>query len=210
MTKRIQRLVGLALALGIAACGNDDNATTEPTDTTELRTSTRAELQWKRYAAMSSDLGAALELDRDEVCSELGMTDCIRQVHLVPLGGNDPIAGGLHVPSAEPLATTPAAIDRILLSACSKRAALDREAGDEAKVFKRLPLGDDAPSPGDARVLDTVTELYRRLLARDPEGEEQRRVAELAVDDDGNAISAEDFATLACFAIGTTTENLFF
>jgi hypothetical protein len=35
-------------------------------------------------------------------------------------------------------------------------------------------------------------------------------VAELTVDDTGAPVAAADFAKLACFTVGTTTEFLFF
>ena len=177
----------------------------------EYRVSTRSNLQWKRYAAVEADLAQALALPKDELCNEFGLESCIRKVHLVPLGGNDPFDTGLLEASAEPLATTSSAIDRILLSACSRRVELDREAGtDAAEVFTELDLDGDAPAASAAAVRDTVTTLYRRLLARDPDAHELPIVAALVVDEDGEPVSAADFATLACYAIGTTTEFLFF
>lgn len=177
----------------------------------ELRVSQRPNLQWKRYAAFEADLARALALPKDELCQELGRASCIQEAHLMPLGGHDPFATGLLRPADDPLATTPAVVDRVLLSACSKRATLDEEAGtDGAEVFERLDLSADTPPPDDARVQETVTDLYRRLLARDPNEEERRLVASLARDEDDNPVAAADFAALACFSIGTTTEFLFF
>lgn len=177
----------------------------------ELRISQRPNLQWKRYAAFEADLARALALPEDELCQELGRASCIQEAHLMPLGGHDPFATGLLRPAEDPLATTPAVVDRVLLSACSKRATLDEEAGSEgAEVFERLDLSADAPPPDDARVQGTVTDLYRRLLARDPNDEERRLVASLARDDADQPVAAAEFAALACFSIGTTTEFLFF
>jgi hypothetical protein len=177
----------------------------------EYRISARPDLQWKRFAALEADLSAALELSPDELCVELGREPCIREAHLVPLGGNNPFKTGLLEPSTEPLATTPFAIDRIVLSACSERVKRDREAGTgDARVFTHFELTGDAPLPEDEATIGLVTSLYRRLLARDPAEQEIPLVAALATKDGGEPIAAADFATLACYAIGTTTEFLFF
>jgi hypothetical protein len=56
----------------------------------------------------------------------------------------------------------------------------------------------------------TVTGLYHRFLARDPREDERAVVAGLAVDEKSRPVSAAEFATLACFAVGTSTEFLFF
>ncbi len=177
----------------------------------DYRVSTKADVQWKRHAALQADLARALELGEDELCNELGRARCIDQVHLAPLGGHDPFARGILESSAEPLATTPAVIDRVLLSACGRRASLDREAPrGRAVVFGRLDLGGAAPEPSDSAAQEAIRTLYRRLLARDPTREEVAMVAELAVDETGQAVSAVDFATLSCFAIGSSVEFLFY
>jgi hypothetical protein len=172
--------------------------------------STSPALQWKRYAAFEADLAGALALPKDALCKEFGREDCIRGVHLSPLGGHDPFGAGLLEPSDEPLATTPTVIERIVLSACSQRAELDRSAGAKAELFKGLDLSGSAPAPTDPRVGAVVTALYRRFLARDPEPSERDIVAGLAADEQAKAVPALDFAKAACFAVGTTTEFLFF
>lgn len=176
------------------------------------RISTRPDLQWKRFAALEADLSTALELPPEELCLELGRESCIREAHLVPLGGNSPFTTGMLEPSTEPLATTPFAIDRIVLSACSERVRRDREAGSaDARVFSQFALDGDAPAPDDAATTQLVTSLYRRLLARDPVEHEVPLLSALAANpDDGRPVAAADFAVIACYAIGTTTEFLFF
>lgn len=177
----------------------------------DYRVSTKNDVQWKRYAAFESDLALALALDSANLCTELGQASCIRQVHLGPLGGNDPLDTGVLLPTVEPLATTPAVVDRVLLSACGQRVALDRAApAGQAAVFKELDLNGPAPEPGDARLAATITELYHRLLAREPSPGELGIVTDLAADGSGEPIAAADFTTLACFAIGSSTEFLFY
>ncbi|HWO11210.1 MAG TPA: hypothetical protein VNN80_17065 [Polyangiaceae bacterium] len=219
MSKAIRTLSTLRalalLPLAASACKDADTTSfTEPasaSDGREYRVSTKNDVQWKRYAAFENDLALALELDPANLCTELGQASCIRQVHLMPLGGNDPFDTGILLPTAEPLATTPAVVDRVLLSACGQRVALDRQApAGQAAVFKALDLNGPAPAPGDAAVATTITDLYHRLLAREPSADERGIVAELARSAAGEPIAAADFATLACFAVGGSTEFLFY
>jgi hypothetical protein len=172
--------------------------------------SQRPNLQWKRHGALENDLVQALELAREELCQEFGQSSCLNEVHLAPLGGNEPFQTGMLEPSAEPLATTPAIVERILLSACSKRVELDSSDQAAAKVFTAIDLNGPAPAANSEPVRATVTELYRRLLARDPSAAEVAAIAELARDDEGRSVPAAEFATVACFSIGTTSEFLFF
>jgi hypothetical protein len=204
------RVLAAALVLS-SACENGEAVTDGSAEAPEYRVSTKNDVQWKRYAAFESDLALALALDPANLCTELGQASCIRQVHLGPLGGNDPFDTGILQPTAEPLATTPAVVDRVLLSACGQRVALDRAApAGQAAVFKELDLNGPAPAPGDARLAATITELYHRLLAREPSTGELGMVADLAVNGSGEPIAAADFTTLACFAIGSSTEFLFY
>lgn len=194
----------LALA-GPAGCADD------PPDVPEALTpSTRGELQWKRYRQFEADLMRGLELDASQVCQELGGASCTRDVHRIALGGSKPIELGMYRPLARPLKTTPVAVDRVVLRACAARADLDAALGpDAAVVFRGLEPAEPAPAPDDRVVTDVVDALYRRLLARDPDAGERARVAELARAD-GETVTGRDFAVLACFAIGTTSEFLFF
>jgi hypothetical protein len=182
------------------------------------RISSRALVQWKRHAAFEADLMDALQLSRDQLCVEVGGKNCIRDVHLVPMGGNEPYESGLMKPSAEPLATTSSVVDRVLLSACSARARLDAEGAPQ--VFTALDLHGPLPPPHDPAIATTIRDLYRRLLARDPAPREVELVSGLAAVEAGGfagqpntgegALSTRDFATLSCFTIGSTTEFLFF
>jgi hypothetical protein len=197
--------------LALASCGCADKSSTKPEpDESVDAVSQRPNLQWKRYSALEADLMQALELPADQLCNEFGIASCVNTVYLVSLGGNEPFQSGLLEPSAEPLATTPAAVDRLLLSACGRRTELDRAAGrNQAKVFRDLDLTGNAPAPDAEATKRTITELYHRLLAREPQAHELTTVASL-VKSDSAAVTASDFATLACFTIGTSSEFLFF
>jgi hypothetical protein len=196
----------------LAGCGNGINKTDSPeleAAPKDYKVSSRNVVQWKRAAVIEADLSRALALSTDELCKELGDKNCIREVHLVPLGGNEPYVSGLMKPSVEPLATTPAVIDRVLLSACSTRA--ERDAHGRAEVFTKLKFDQPLPAADDPAIRDTVVELYRRLLARDPSMDELKLVAALAEPaDDEPALEPPEFAALACFSIGSSTEFLFF
>ena len=208
MNARRMLLVPFGVVLLLGACSKDEATT--PAVPTDVATSHHPHLQWKRYSALEADLVQALELAPEELCTEFGLESCINAVHLTPLGGNEPFKSGLLEPTAEPLATTPAVVDRLLLSACGRRTELDLAAKKQAKVFQGLDLESDAPSPEDASVKETVTDLYHRFLARDPDEKELSIVSGLTRDDKARPVPAKEFATLACYAVGTSTEFLFF
>lgn len=198
----------LAVVGTLCGCPDDDAAAPADADPQALPTaSARNHLVWKRHHAVEQDLARALELPAEELCTELGELNCIREVHLAALGGNDPIGQGLYEPLAGPLVTTPLAIDRVALAACGTRVERDTQA---PVVFTQLDLSGEAPAADSAAFQDTVTTLYRRLLGRDPQATEMSRFAELRVDDAGASVSAASFAQLACFTIATTTEFLYF
>lgn len=207
------RLASAAIVLVLAApgCRGDDG---QPPDSTTggeptLQTSRAPNLQWKRAAAVEHDLERALALTRDQLCLEVGVAPCVEQVHLVALGGHDPLGLGLYESLAAPLATTPIALDRVALSGCAARADLDRAAGPAAVVFRGVDLAGPAPAADDPGVVTMTTELYRRLLGRDPLAAELAAIGTLTRDESG-PVAARDFAVLACYAIATTTEFLFF
>lgn len=193
---------------GANAGGHGADAGTDETATVPYATSERPTVLWKRYAALEADLSAALELPPDALCAELGGRSCIRDVHVVALGGNDAFRSGILRPATEPLTTTPLVVDRLLLRACAARVRLD--AAGPPVLFSELPLGGPMAGAAEAAIDSTVTTLYRRLLARDPHPEELQALRELAAPDAAGAPpSADEFALAACFAVGGTLEFLF-
>lgn len=201
---------GHGAAPGQSGGGSDrpggGGGTVEPIPAPSYQASRGEAVLWKRHAALEADLMRALELGRDDVCKELGERNCIRDIHVIALGGNDPFRSGINVPSRQPLSTTSIVVDRVLLSACSARARADK--AGPAKVFKELDLRGAAPAPDVPAVGATISTLFRRFLARDPKPSETEVVKTLLDGDDAPA-SAEEFATLACFAIGSSLEFLF-
>lgn len=202
--------LAIFLVLLSSACGPDDGddmPMVTPPPACEGEAPAPESLQWKRIGALENDLMSALGLAREEVCKELGLYRCAL-VHLVPLGSANPFGASLYEAVAEPLATTPAAIDRIVLAACVERVQRDRQAIPE--VFTHFALEGQAPAAGAPEVAAMIQDIYRRFLQRDATAEEIAVVAELTVDDTGVPVAAADFAKLACFTVGTTTEFLFF
>ena len=193
--------IALAGILVVTACGGDPEAAAE----NELTKSTRARLLWKRNVTLEQDIVRALELQPDEVCNELGTASCTREVHHVALGGAAPFTLGLHKALPAPMLSTAVVVDRVILSACSNRVAKD--ALGPAVVFTALDLSDErAPAAGDEAFDATVTALYRRFLARDPTVEEVTVLGDLVAE----PMTAQEFAILACYAVGSTTEFLFY
>lgn len=190
----------LAGVLSLAACAGDP-----PVDVEALTPSTRARLLWKRNVKLERDLVRALELPADELCNERGTDSCTREVHHVALGGPAPFSLGLHKALPTPMLSTAVVVDRVILSACAARVAKD--VTGPAVVFTALDLeASTAPTPDDEAYAATVTALYRRLLSRDPTHEELAVLGDLATE----PMTAQEFAILACYAVGSTTEFLFY
>lgn len=179
----------------------------------EMAPSTRNDLRWKRAKALENGIGQALLLDAGEVCNELGRYGCVDRVHLVALGGNDPYEQGLYEAPTSPGATTAVAVERLLWSACY-RAVEKEKAATPQLVFLDLDLEAEAldldrPATRFA-VEDTIINLYRRFHARNPLAREREILMELTADASGAPVSAAAFAVQACFAVGSTSETLFY
>lgn len=198
-------MVGLVCLLGC-----DAETETEPTPEVPACEDVEAAaptVVWKRTGAVLADLSAALEVPRADLCKELGVADC-GEVHRVTLGANDPFDKALYRPFAEPLQTTPLALERVVLQACLARRALDADAGKaDAVVFKQFDL--EASSVSSEEVSALGVELYRRLLARDPSSAELDALAGARLEDSGAELPASRVAVMACLAVATSREFLF-
>ena len=166
--------------------------------------SVKADLKMKRWRQIHLDLQGALEINADSVCNETGIYDC-RILHNVPLGGIN-IENGLFRPVEGLAVASGLAVERFVLSACAERLALDLEA-EEPLIFT-LDADGTSLEREDADAL--VTDLYRRLLARDPLPEEldAHHAMHAGIVADGG-LNLE-WAWMACFAIGTSTEALLY
>lgn len=160
-------------------------------------------LLWKRYRPFESGLVKGLGLTKDQVCMELGKDSCIDKVHLTVLGGNEPFVNGQYERAQTPTVLTAVAIDRVVLAACSRRIELDAGLGANAVVFKHFPL--TAAKPSDDQIKQQATELYRRILARDPEAPELQAISAFG----GTAAAGDKIALSLCYAIASSSENIF-
>lgn len=216
---RTTTTITLLLLLGLAGCPTaTPTATPTPPGPVDdglasMARSTRGALVWKRGPALANGLAQALIVPVEDLCRELGRFDCVDVAHQVPLGGNDPFVKGQYQPLAEPGATTAVAFDRLALSACSVAVEFDR-ARPASFIFRGHAL-DDAPlDPEDPAVKEGArfvgAELYRRLHGREAREAELLALEALLTDDEGAGTSGLDFAKLACFAVASTTETLFY
>jgi hypothetical protein len=177
-----------------------------------VASSTKNELLWKRARALQNSLAQALSIPAEDVCNELDRFSCIDGVHQVALGGNDPFEQGQYEPLRAPSTTTALTFDRVVLSACSAAVELDA-ARPAPVVFRGHALTDDPLTDLDDAAIGADllgTTLVQRVHGREPLAAELSVLRELLVDDDGVPVSGRTFAKLACFAVASTTENLFY
>jgi hypothetical protein len=158
---------------------------------------------WKRYRPFEDGLTQGLQLDRAQLCLELGQHSCIEKVHLTVLGGNEPYVMGQYEATRSPTVLTGVAVDRIVLAACNTRLGLDIPRGTQATIFKHMPL--TGPSVTPEQVKAQTSFLYQRLLSRDATTEELA----LAVQVLDITKTPEKVALALCFLVGTQIENVF-
>lgn len=181
-----------------------EEGTSIPEPKAELQAGLFNNVIWKRYRAMENGMMRAMGLNKEQLCNELGQFSCVDRIHLFNLGGNDPFVAAQGKRASDPTILTPVAMERLAMHACVNRLELDKAAGSEqALVFKGFAINAD-PMPADA-IGPLVTELYRRILARDPSPEELGKMGEFAQ----QGIGSEQFAKSACFVIATLYENIF-
>jgi len=212
------RHCGLALIAALALIGCDDSSTPEDDGPgtggagPDLPpTSNNAALKLKAGIRFNNDVAQALDLG-PEFCSELGLADC-SAVHFIILGGADAFGSGLYVPLPETTATSPLAFDRIAIAGCTARATLDLENPARATIFVDLGVdGDGSMDPASKAAEAAIERLYRKGLARDPSASEVKALLDMyeTIEAQGSDAPAHDWATLGCFAVLTSMENIFY
>ncbi len=199
--------------------GGTDSDPTEPTDPTDptdptgdtddgvadQAPSARPRVKFKTAERYAADLSNALSLPVDGLCSELDAFDCVT-VHRVALGEVDAFGLRLLEPLESTPLTAPIAVDRIGLTACGERAARDHADPQGASTFVEV-AGMDEPDLAAREAV--VSRLYRQLLLREARDAERSAVAAMYDDLPADGRS-QTWSQMACFAIATSTEALFY
>ena len=182
-----------------------DTATPAAGPTGSYAAAARADLRVKRWRQLSLDLQGALELPEDQVCKEAGNFDCA-VLHTAQLGGVS-VDHALYEPITWWTVTTGLAMERFSLQACHNRLVLDRD-GDAPVVYTHVELGATTltAEAADAQ----ATELWRRVLARDPAAWELEAARELHADVVADGANNGEWAALLCFSLATSTEHLLY
>jgi len=217
-------IVTFSFLTAASACSSEsknkvasDPAPTAPTE--QVAASRQERVKYKSGARYANDLAAALDLERDAVCRELGRYDCVDEVHRIVLGGVEPYTLGVREPLPSLGVTAPIAQDRVALAACTER--IER---DLAAVYK-VPLDAaaepvfltavdvDAPTPAELKA--TAGRFYDRILSRAATPDEVSALAQFhsTVSDEpgeSGAPATRDWAILSCFMVATTLESIFY
>lgn len=206
------------VALGAAAChskdkknGGDETPTPVPT----AFESADGNVKFKRSARIRNDFSEALGLTTAELCLELGNFSCTDIVHSVSLGSVEPYTVGVYEPPEATAGSAPLIVERVALAGCITRVDRDTAgSGTAGQIFGGVFLdGDPAMSATErAAAPAAIAALYRRALRRDVETAESDRLVAMydEVVTEGSAAPTRDWAVLACFAVLTTTESVFY
>lgn len=216
--KRTTLVAALCLSFAATGCdcgssgddgdGDDDAGVGEPSIA-----SSRAKLRFKDGTRMENDLAAILNIDKSELCQELGLYSCVGEIHTISLLGVEPYALGFYEPLKETAATTPIAVERVVVSACSLRAERDFATPGSAEIYAGLPVSGGAiTDTADPAVAAAIDKLYTRSMLRHATAEEIAHHIDLYTEivDAQIADPALNWAKGSCFATLTTLETLFY
>lgn len=203
-------IVTFSFLTAASACTDESKVASDPVPTEQVAASRQARVKYKSGARYANDLAAALDLQRDAVCRELGRYDCVDEVHRIVLGGVEPYTLGVREPLPSIAVTAPIAQDRVALAACTER--IERDLGASEPVFLTT-VDVDAPTPGQLEA--TARRFYDRILGREATPDEVSALAEFhstvtGEPGESGATATRDWAILSCFMVATTLESLFF
>jgi hypothetical protein len=171
-------------------------------------------LRFKGPERLGNDFSKALSIAPQFLCNELGLYPCTTAVHALALGGVDPYGNGVYESPALTGVTAPIVVDRIALTACTSRAALDVTYPSLAVVFKGLPLERTSKisNPSAPEVVAAIDALYQRILLRRPTAADISRLQKLVTDIEsaGSQRPAFDWMIGACFATLTSAESVLY
>lgn len=210
-------IASMAVALStLGACADDESTTQDPppADTVDTQPASPApHVRFKGNEVIANDLSRGLELEHAAICNELGAYSCTDLVHKVTLGGVDAYDRQIYEPRRDTTATTPLASERVVLSACLERAKRDLEGPGAPVVYAGLDLtSSKLADPHAEAVATAIDQLYVRLLQRHASAGEIAALEQhyVEIEASGDATPAKSWAALSCFAVGTSTEFLFY
>ncbi len=179
-----------------------------PTTTQNVTPSQTARIKFKGVTRLANNLSMALQIDKKELCRELGKYDCFTQAHTISLKGVEPYKVGVRESWDLPPLGAPVVTERVAMASCTERAKRDFADGSKAVIFKPV-VGQTEPS-ASARE-EVVTTLYKRLLLRLPTNEEKSKLVGFWDKvKEKSTKPAQDWSTLVCFGLVTSTEFLFY
>lgn len=181
--------------------------------TTPVAKSARGNIRFKGPERISTDFAAALELQVESVCLELGLYPCTSVVHNVALGGVDPYGAGLYEASGVTATTTPLVVERVAWAACTQRVDMDLSNPSAAVIFRGVPLdGKKLANIEGPEVRGVIGLLTQRVFLRNPYRNELERYVRLAKDIEaaGNAEPARAWMQSVCFAVLSSAESVFY
>jgi hypothetical protein len=208
--KRVGILIVTFSFLAAANACKGESKDEVPSATERVAPSRQARVKYKSGARYASDLAAALDLPREAICRELGLYDCVDEVHRIVLGGVEPYTLGVREPLPLIAVTAPIAQDRVALAACTER--IERDLAASEPVFL-VSIDVDAPTPGQLEAAAGL--FYDRILRREATPSELSALAQFhstVSDESGEsgATATRDWAILSCFMVATTLESIFY
>jgi hypothetical protein len=162
----------------------------------------------KRADALFNDLKSSLELPGNVVCVELNQFDCIKDLYLFSLGGNEPFIYQQYSRLESFNVFSVANFERVILSSCSNSVEIDYNLSSQ-KIYKYFGYSDLVSTISDNSAKQLMKELYNRLYRRDYTIEEESILLEMKNSVEMQSQRGEAFAKTMCMAIGSSMEYIF-
>jgi hypothetical protein len=202
------------MCLAQCACASTPLTTSEnpKAAVTELPAHIVPVIQRKRPDQLRNIFAKALGLNDKGLCLELGKFPCIDVIHKVNLGGMDAYNQSQYRYTDDIDITGPIALERVALSACSQRAGIDIANPEAAKIYKDIKLSKDGRLHDNGALDASIQRLYQRVLVRNPSTEEVAALKDFyrRLYREKPIGAALNWMTLACFAVLTQVESVFY
>lgn len=174
--------------------------------------SSKNRVQRKRAEIVRNTIAKSLNLDPNGMCLELGKLPCANVVHKVSLGGMDPYGNSQYKRPTRISATSPIALERVVLSACIQRAGLDSINPSNGLIFKDLETSADGRLVNNEKIDESIQRLYQRAYMRNATTAEVLAVKDLyeQIFKENPIGAAQNWMILSCFSILSSVEMIFF